>query len=230
MDHDKPLIEVDNLSKVYGEGDAAVEALKSVSLSIDQGGFVAIMGPSGSGKSTLMHLIGCLDQATSGHYELAGRSVESLDDDELADIRSREIGFIFQQFNLLARTSSLENVMLPLTYSRGPLTDGREHARDLLRSVGLEHRINNWPNELSGGEQQRVAIARALINDPSIVLADEPTGALDSKAGDEVMSIFKRLNDEGRTIIIITHERYIAEYTSRIIHLKDGRIETDERR
>jgi putative ABC transport system ATP-binding protein len=225
----KSLIEVENLSKVYGEGDAAVEALKGISMNIEQSDFVAIMGPSGSGKSTLMHLIGCLDQATSGHYGLAGRSVETLDDDELADIRSHEIGFVFQQFNLLPRTSSLENVMLPLTYLRGPSTDGRKHAAELLRSVGLEHRIKNWPNELSGGEQQRVAIARSLINDPSIILADEPTGALDSKAGDEVMAIFKRLNEEGRTIVIITHERYIAEYSSRIIYLKDGRIETDER-
>lgn len=225
----KPLIEVENLSKVYGAGDAAVEALKGISMDIEEGDFVAIMGPSGSGKSTLMHLIGCLDQATSGHYGLAGRAVETLDDDELADIRSHEIGFVFQQFNLLPRTTSLENVMLPLTYLRGPSGDGREHAAELLRSIGLEHRIKNWPNELSGGEQQRVAIARSLINDPSIILADEPTGALDSKAGDEVMAIFKRLNEEGRTIVIITHERYIAEYSSRIIFLKDGRIETDER-
>lgn len=221
------IIETDNLVKTYGSGDTAVQALKGISIDIKEGEFVAIMGPSGSGKSTLMHLIGCLDQPTSGSYKLRGRPVDKLSDNELAEVRNEEIGFIFQQFNLLPRTTSLENVMLPLAYS-GQRKKGQEIAIQALHSVGLEKRINRWPSELSGGEQQRVAIARAIINNPSIILADEPTGALDTKSGDEVMAIFEKLNSEGKTIVLITHERYIAEYAGRIVLLRDGKIESNE--
>lgn len=229
---DKPtaqsIIRATNLVKTYGEGVAAFQALKGVSVDIAEGEFVAIMGPSGSGKSTLMNLIGCLDTPTSGSYLLANRAVEKMNDDELADIRSDEIGLVFQQFNLLPRTTALENVMMPLNYAHKKKDNVRDFCVGLLASVGLGERTNNRPNEMSGGEQQRVAIARALVNSPGILLADEPTGALDSKSGDEIMAIFKRLNEEGRTIIMITHELYIAEYAGRIIHLRDGQIETDE--
>lgn len=222
------IIEADNLVKTYGSGEAAVKALQGISIRLNRGEFVAIMGPSGSGKSTLMHLLGCLDQPTSGHYKLEGRPVEKLSDDELADIRNEKVGFVFQQFNLLPRTASLENVMLPLAYSNVQRKNGQEMAIQVLRSMGLEKRINRWPNELSGGEQQRVAIARAIVNNPPIILADEPTGALDTKSGDEVMAIFEKLNLEGKTIVLITHERYIAEHATRIILLRDGKIESDE--
>jgi putative ABC transport system ATP-binding protein len=225
----RSIIRTTDLIKTYGEGKAAFQALKGVSIEISAGEFVAVMGPSGSGKSTLMNLIGCLDTPTSGHYALADRAVEAMTQDELADIRSDEIGFVFQQFNLLPRTSALENVMMPLSYAHRKRDNARDWCEGLLRSVGLAERVASLPNEMSGGEQQRVAIARALVNDPGILLADEPTGALDSKSGDEIMSIFTRLNKEGRTIVMITHERYIAEYAGRIIHLKDGRIESDER-
>lgn len=224
----KSIIQTTDLVKTYGEGSAAFQALKGVSVGIGEGEFVAIMGPSGSGKSTLMNLIGCLDTPTSGQYALTGRAVETMTQDELADVRSDEIGFVFQQFNLLARTSALENVMMPLAYAHKKRDNAREWCEELLHSIGLGERVNNMPNEMSGGEQQRVAIARALVNDPAILLADEPTGALDSKSGDEIMAIFSRLNKDGRTIVIITHERYIAEYAGRIIHLKDGQIESDE--
>ncbi len=222
------IIRTTDLVKKYGEGKAEFKALKSVSIAIRQGEFVAVMGPSGSGKSTLMNLIGCLDTPTSGRYSLAGRAAETMTQDELADIRSDEIGFVFQQFNLLPRTSALENVMMPLSYAHRKRDNPREWCEGLLRSVGLAERIGSLPNEMSGGEQQRVAIARALVNDPGILLADEPTGALDSKSGDEIMGIFSRLNKDGRTIVMITHEQYIAEYAGRIIHLKDGRVESDE--
>ena len=224
----RSIIRTADLVKTYGAGKAAFQALKGVSIAISEGEFVAVMGPSGSGKSTLMNLIGCLDTPTSGQYVLADRSVETMAQDELADIRSDEIGFVFQQFNLLPRTSALENVMMPLSYAHRKRDNARDWCMGLLRSVGLGDRIESLPNEMSGGEQQRVAIARALVNDPGILLADEPTGALDSKSGDEIMSIFARLNQEGRTIVMITHERYIAEYAGRIIHLKDGQIESDE--
>lgn len=222
-----PVIQTTDLVKTYGEGPASFQALKGVSVGIDEGEFVTIMGPSGSGKSTLMNLIGCLDTPTSGRYTLAGRAVETMAEDELADIRSDDIGLVFQQFNLLPRTTALENVMMPLIYAHGKRDGARERCENLLRSVGLGERIDSLPNEMSGGEQQRVAIARALVNDPSILLADEPTGALDSKSGDEIMTIFDRLNKDGRTIVMITHEQYIAEYAGRIIHLKDGQIESD---
>ncbi|MFZ3063555.1 MAG: ABC transporter ATP-binding protein [Actinomycetota bacterium] len=222
------IIETDNLVKIYGSGEAAVKALRGISIRLNGGEFVAIMGPSGSGKSTLMHLIGCLDQPTSGHYKLEGRPVEKISDDELAEIRNEKIGFVFQQFNLLPRTTSLENVMLPVAYSKVRRKIGQEMAIRTLGSMGLEKRINRWPSELSGGEQQRVAIARAIVNNPSIILADEPTGALDTKSGDEVMAIFEKLNSEGKTIVLITHERYIAEYAERIVHLRDGKVESDE--
>jgi putative ABC transport system ATP-binding protein len=222
------VITVESLSKTYGTGASAVQALRDVSLSIKEGEFVAIMGASGSGKSTLMHLLGCLDQPTSGSYRLDGLVVEELDDDELAEIRNEKIGFVFQQFNLLPRTSALENVILPLTYGRTRKSDIYELARETLGAVGLEGRMEHRPNELSGGQQQRVAIARALINDPSIIMADEPTGALDTKSGDEIMGIFQDLNRKGKTVILITHERYIAEHAKRIIRLQDGRIVRDE--
>jgi len=222
------LIEVESLTKIYGMGTSSVQALRGVSLNIEKGEFVAIMGPSGSGKSTLMHLLGCLDKPTSGSYKLDGLVVEELDDDELAEIRNEKIGFVFQQFNLLPRTTALENVILPLTYGRRKKRNMYHLAQEALNIVGLQDRMNHRPNELSGGEQQRVAIARALVNDPAIVMADEPTGALDTKSGDEIMEIFQNLNEKGRTIILITHERYIAEHAKRIIRLKDGMVIGDE--
>lgn len=228
MKNAKVIIETNNLTKIYGEGATAVKALQNVSLSIQQGGFVAIMGPSGSGKSTLLHLLGGLDQPTSGRYVLDGVTVNDMDDDSLAEVRNEKIGFVFQQFNLLPRTTALDNVVLPLTYGKRGGKDVRERALEALSEVGLEDRADHSPSELSGGEQQRAAIARALINDPSIILADEPTGNLDTKSGDEIMTIFERLNKEGRTIILITHEKYIADHTERIIHLQDGKIVNDQ--
>jgi len=222
------IIEIDNITKTYGAGATLVEAVRGISLKIQEGEFVAIMGPSGSGKSTLLHLLGGLDQATSGQYILDGVAVNNMDDDSLAEVRNEKIGFVFQQFNLLARTSAIDNVTLPLTYGSGSKKDLRQQAIQVLKDVGLEERAHHKPNELSGGQQQRVAIARALINNPSIILADEPTGNLDTKSGDEIMTIFDRLNDEGKTIILITHERYIAEHTQRIIYLQDGNIIEDE--
>jgi putative ABC transport system ATP-binding protein len=222
------LIEVKDLTKTYGVGASLVQALRGVSLSIERNEFVAIMGSSGSGKSTLMHLLGCLDKPTSGSYKLDGLVVEGLDDDELAEIRNEKIGFVFQQFNLLPRTSALENVILPLTYGRSRKRNIYDLAEEALSIVGLSDRIDHRSNELSGGEQQRVAIARALINDPPIIMADEPTGALDTKSGDEIMGIFKDLNDKGRTIILITHEQYIGEQAKRIVRFQDGMIVGDE--
>jgi putative ABC transport system ATP-binding protein len=222
-------IRIENLTKVYTLGENAVRALDGVSVNIDRGSFVSIMGPSGSGKSTFMNILGCLDRPTSGTYSLDGENVGDLDRDQLADIRNRKIGFVFQQFNLLARTTALENVELPLLYSANGVDPGHERALEALRIVGLAGRADHTPSQLSGGQQQRVAIARSLINNPRIILADEPTGALDSRTSIEIMAIFQRLNrDQGITIIVVTHETDIAQYGERIITFKDGRIVSDE--
>jgi putative ABC transport system ATP-binding protein len=224
------VISIQSLTKTYQMSDIAVHALRGVSLDIRAGEFVAVVGPSGSGKSTLMHILGCLDRPTSGHYMLEGRDVSQLNDDELSRIRNRQIGFVFQGFNLLSRTSALENVELPLLYNDSGITAQERKRRALaaLASVGLEARTDHHPNQLSGGQQQRVAIARALLNAPSIILADEPTGNLDSKTSVEVMQIFQDLQAQrGITIVLITHDRDVAEYASRIITFKDGRIAED---
>jgi putative ABC transport system ATP-binding protein len=219
------VIQAENLTKVYQMGEVQVHALCSVSLQVKRGEAVAIMGPSGSGKSTLMNILGCLDRPTSGEYILDGDNVSGLTDDQLANIRNRKIGFVFQTFNLLQRTPAWANVELPLGYSNSP-GNGRERAMAALRSVGLENRMKHRPAELSGGEQQRVAIARALINEPAILMADEPTGNLDSKAGQEIMNLLLSLNSErGTTLIIITHDPRIADQTQRTIHIRDGEIE-----
>lgn len=223
------MIQMENLTKVYQMGDSEVQALNGASFSIEKGEMVAIMGPSGSGKSTLMSIIGCLDVATSGKYMLDGMPVESMGENELAEIRGRKIGFVFQQFNLLSRTSALENVMLPLTYAGMTGRQRREHAMKALERVSLKERINHTPNELSGGQQQRVAIARALVNNPAILLADEPTGALDSKTGEEIIGLFQDLhNESGQTVILVTHDSFVAHHTNRIIKLSDGRVVSDE--
>jgi putative ABC transport system ATP-binding protein len=222
------VIVVENLWKTYEMGSEKVHALQGVSLRIRHNEYVAIMGPSGSGKSTLMNLIGCLDSPTEGQYWLNGHLVSQLNDDELARIRNKEIGFVFQTFNLLARATALHNVELPLIYNGTPADERIERAKGALKAVNLEERMNHKPNELSGGQRQRVAIARALINRPSIILADEPTGNLDSKTGDEIMALFDDLQRRGNTIVLVTHEPDIAEYAHRVVHIRDGKIFSDQ--
>ena len=222
------IIEVKKLRKVYQEGESSTTALAGVSFDVRKGEFLAIMGPSGSGKSTLLHLLGLLDVPTSGSYHFNGKNVTSFTGNELADLRNRELGFIFQSFNLLSRTSVLDNVKLPLVYSDVPEREWEERAMKAVESVGLGNRMHHKQAELSGGERQRVAIARALVNDPEVIFADEPTGNLDSKSGKNVMGIIQRLNEEhGKTIVLITHESVTAEHAERIIHLMDGEIESD---
>ena len=224
------VIEVRDLVKDYVLGQVPVHVLKNISFEIEQGDFVSIMGPSGSGKSTLMNILGCLDKPTSGSYRLDGISVGELDRDQLAEIRNKKIGFVFQQFNLLARTSAEENVELPLMYTDTPSGERHERAMKALLAVGLAGREDHQPSQLSGGQQQRVAIARSLVNDPSIILADEPTGALDSRTSIEIMAIFQRLNREkGITMIVVTHDPDVATYSNRSIHFKDGKLQLDER-
>ena len=225
------LISVNQVSKIYQVGDVSVHALRGITLDIESGEFVSIVGPSGSGKSTLMHILGCLDRPTEGRYLLNGRDVSRLSDDELSKIRNEQIGFVFQGFNLLARTTAVENVELPLLYAqrgRAQATERRRRALDALATVGLQDRAEHHPNQLSGGQQQRVAIARALLNNPAILLADEPTGNLDSRTSIEVMDIFQRLKEErGITVILITHEQQVADYGTRIVRFKDGRVVSD---
>ena len=221
------VIEVNNITKHYLLGTQTVEALRGVSFGIKKGEFIAIMGPSGSGKSTLMNIIGCLDSPTNGTYHLNNKEVSTLEGDELAGIRNKEIGFVFQNFHLLARNSALDNVMLPLKYAGLNKEAQLTKAKDTLSKVGLESRIGHQPSELSGGQQQRVAIARALVNDPSILFADEPTGNLDSQTGYDVMQLFHNLHQQGQTIILITHENEIAAEAERVIYIKDGLIESD---
>lgn len=216
------------VTKVYRLGGETVNALAGLTLSISPGEFTAIMGPSGSGKSTLMNILGCLDRPTTGSYQLDGQEVATLSDDQLAITRNKKIGFVFQSFNLLPRMSALENVALPLVYAGVEKKERIARAKEVLIMVGLEARMNHQPNELSGGQRQRVAIARALVNDPTIIMADEPTGNLDTKSGDEVMAVFSELNSHGRTIILVTHEPDIADYARRVVHVRDGLIGRDE--
>ena len=222
-------IRTEELTKVYEMGAEQVYALRGINIEIKRGEYVAIMGPSGSGKSTLMNLIGCLDTPTSGKYWLAGRLVSDLDEDELAYIRNKEIGFVFQMFNLLPRASALHNVELPLVYNGTPAAERTARAKRALEAVDLGERMMHKPSELSGGQRQRVAIARALVNTPAIILADEPTGNLDSQTGEEIMAVFAKLHQEGNTVILVTHEGDIAQHAHRVIRIRDGRVESDER-
>jgi len=221
------IIETQDISKRYVMGREVIEALKSITIQVRKGEYVAFMGPSGSGKSTLMNIVGCLDTPTAGRYILNGQDVSNMTESALAEVRNKEIGFVFQTFNLLPRQSSLENVALPLIYAGYNKADRTEKAMLALKSVGLEHRAGHKPNELSGGQRQRVAVARALVNDPSILLADEPTGNLDTKTSYEIMDLFDQIHSKGNTVIMVTHEEDIAEYAHRIIRLRDGLIETD---
>lgn len=223
------VIEIAGVTKLYRMGEEIIQALRGVALSIRRNEYLAIMGPSGSGKSTLMNMLGCLDTPTAGEYYFNSKSVAHMDDDELADIRNREIGFVFQTFNLLPRSNALHNVELPLIYAGMKPQERRERAVVALENVGLGNRMHHKPNELSGGQRQRVAIARALVNNPSIILADEPTGNLDSKTGVEIMALFEQLYEQGNTIIVVTHEEDIARHARRIVRLRDGLIESDEK-
>lgn len=229
MQSTQPLIRITDMTKTYTMGAQQVHALKGVSFDLHQNEYIAIMGPSGSGKSTLMNMLGCLDTPSSGRYELNGKDVSTLKDDELAGVRNKEIGFVFQTFNLLPRSTCLANVELPLIYAGMKTSERRAKAMDLLQKVGLGDRTGHKPNELSGGQRQRVAVARALVNNPSILLADEPTGNLDSKTGVDIMHLFERLYRSGNTLIVVTHEEEIAAHARRIIRLRDGKLETDER-
>jgi putative ABC transport system ATP-binding protein len=224
-----PVLDVRGVTKVYGEGDTAVHALRGVSLVVERGDYVAIMGTSGSGKSTLMNILGCLDRPTAGHYTLDGREVSTLNRGELAEVRNRTIGFVFQNFNLLARTSALENVELPLVYAGASTRARTRRAKESLARVGLEDRMDHHPSQLSGGQQQRVAIARALVTDPKLILADEPTGNLDSRTSIEIMALFQELGRSGITLVLVTHEPDVASYAKRVIVLKDGVVTRDER-
>ena len=222
------LLKAQSLARRYGQGDAAIDALREASFEVADGEFVAIIGPSGSGKSTLMNIIGLLDRPTSGTLTFAGEQVTKLGHDQLAALRNRRIGFVFQSYNLLARNTTLENVEMPLVYSGRQRSQRKVRARAALEMVGLSHRMEHWPSQLSGGEQQRVAIARALVGDPALILADEPTGALDSRTGLNILALFQALNDSGRTIIMVTHDEHVARHARRILKLQDGRLISDE--
>jgi putative ABC transport system ATP-binding protein len=224
----EPVISLRNVTKVYRSGSLAVAALRGITMTIDDGEYVAIMGPSGSGKSTLMHILGCLDVATSGEYRLAGEAVAGLDETALASIRNRRIGFVFQQFNLLPTMSAWRNVELPLTYAGVSRTERRERSVEALRRVGLGDRVDHRPGELSGGQQQRVAVARALVSDPNLILADEPTGALDSRSAYDVMGLMNELHDAGRTVVLITHDPEVAAAASRTVRIRDGLVSKEE--